>query len=342
MKAVIINDKYVISSFTYILYTHGMSKVEFQVIYDGKALQNNEMDVRELAPALLAVGDLLEEANVTLYGEKSKVYVNVKGSFKTGSFHIDFTTAQSFLDGVADIFQTQPIPVQILVLLGIIKTATDGVEAITKVGDGVRVLGGGVLQFILWLKNRNIKKITKSDDGNVVIIEVEDGEKIATQNSIISLFRNIRIRSSFDTIVTKLLSKDGIDYFATGQGKELTEVKKEEKDYFITPATGEKIVEDQTIETTLQAITVSFEEGYKWRFTDGETSFTASVKDEGFINRIQDNKVAFAKGDALKVKLHKTVILSDKGLKPDYEILEIVEHFQVGKQIELPFEDKQI
>jgi len=319
------------------MYTKNMEKTDFQIIYDGKALQTHEMDVKELAPALLAVGELLEESNAVLFGEKSKVYVNVKGSFKTGSFHIDFTTAQSFVDGLVDIFNNQSPALQILILLGVVRSSVDGVEAVIKIGDGVQYVSRGLLQFILWVKNRNIVKISRSSEKGTVFVEVEDGEKIATKDSVITLYRNIKIRSAFDTIINKILSKDGIDTFAIGQEKTLTKVKKDEKEYFATPHVSEEIVEDQTIETTLQEITVSFEEGYKWRFTDGESAFTATVKDEDFMEKVKNNKIAFSKGDALKVKLHKVVLLTETGLKPEYEILEIVKHYQVGKQIKLPF-----
>ncbi|WP_164672344.1 hypothetical protein [Pseudomonas viridiflava] len=68
-----------------------MSKASLQIVYDGPALQTHEMEVSNLAPALLALGELFEEANTTLNDYRTKVSVNVKGSFKTGCFAIHQT-----------------------------------------------------------------------------------------------------------------------------------------------------------------------------------------------------------------------------------------------------------
>ncbi|WP_319000513.1 hypothetical protein [Burkholderia metallica] len=67
----------------------------FRATYDGPALESSEMDVRELAPALLAIGDLLDASTRALCGNQVRPQVNVRGSFKTGSFGIDFTLATS-------------------------------------------------------------------------------------------------------------------------------------------------------------------------------------------------------------------------------------------------------
>lgn len=40
-----------------------MNREKFNVLYDGEALRGSEMNVQTLAPALYALGTLLEEAN---------------------------------------------------------------------------------------------------------------------------------------------------------------------------------------------------------------------------------------------------------------------------------------
>ena len=54
-----------------------MSRATFTIAYDGPALTNHTMDVRDLAPAMLAVGQLCDAANVVLNGERSKIQVHV-------------------------------------------------------------------------------------------------------------------------------------------------------------------------------------------------------------------------------------------------------------------------
>lgn len=54
-----------------------MAKARFQLAYDGPSLRRGTMNVNELAPALLATADLLQEANHRLNGDKATV--SVKG-----------------------------------------------------------------------------------------------------------------------------------------------------------------------------------------------------------------------------------------------------------------------
>ena len=66
-----------------------------RLTYDGPALQAHTMDVRTLAPALLAFGDLCEEVGRTLYGPQVNTRVEVRASFRTGSFGVDLSVMRS-------------------------------------------------------------------------------------------------------------------------------------------------------------------------------------------------------------------------------------------------------
>ena len=296
-------------------------KEEFQIIYDGPALENHEMDIRDLAPALLAVGDLLEEANKTLYGDLATVNVNVKGSFKTGCFQVDLTLAQS-------------IASQLSTLL-----TSDSAVAVTQILSitGFNAMNGfGLIPFIKWVKNRPIKKITKIGHGKSTV-EVDE-EKKEVEDKVIDLYKNIKARKSIETIIFQPLQKDGVNEFAVKHGESITKIDNSEKEYFKTPDTQDEPLDDQVSETNLQAITISFAEGNKWKLTDGNVAFYATVKDQGFIDRVQQNKESFAKDDILKVKLRKKQWISDSGIKTEYEIEEIISHRPAAKQIKLPFE----
>lgn len=297
-------------------------KEDFQILYDGKALQNHEMDVKDLAPALLAVGDLLEETNRVLYGDVAVVQVNVKGSFKTGSFHVFFTLSQSLSTQINAFFNSENgiTTVAILSILGI--NAFNGF---------------GLIPFILWVKGRKIKKITKLDDGKSSV-EVDEEHKVV-EDKVLDLYQNLKVRKSLDIVIRKPLEKDGVEEFAIKyKEEEFTTVNKEESKFFKTPDVSDELLKDDVREVFLTALSVSFIEDNKWRFTDGNVSFFASVRDEKFLSDVEQNKDSFSKDDLFKVKLREKQWIADNGIRTEYEIVEVINHRSAAKQIKLPFD----
>jgi hypothetical protein len=71
---------------------HEVSRHEFSVAYDGKARgpEDHAIDVQALAPALLAFGKLIREANTEFNGKKSTAKVLVVSDFEHKCFNINF------------------------------------------------------------------------------------------------------------------------------------------------------------------------------------------------------------------------------------------------------------
>jgi len=293
----------------------------FEVIYNGPALKLNEMDVRDLAPALLAISDVLEESNKIIYGDKTRVQVNVRGTFKTGSFGFDLSVVQGAIEGFTSLFNSDAV-----------NAASNLLQMVGFVG----IPSGSLIGFLLWLRNRKIKKVTEKG-GAQTIVEVVD-EKIEVHPKIIALFSNVKIRTNLQKVITEPLSKEGIDSLSIKKDKKTTKIKKEEKDYFKLSDVPDEPLKDEAREVYLKALSVIFVEGNKWRFSDGTNEFFATVKDENFVEDVQNNKITFTKDDTFRVKLREKQWITDTGLKTEHEIEEVLDHRSAAKQIKLPLE----
>jgi hypothetical protein len=288
--------------------------LHFSIKYDGPALASHQMDVRELAPALIALSTLLEEANRTLYPDSAEVRVNVNGSFKGGSFGVDFVALQSIKDQIVSIFA------------GPGATAAANLFAIL---GGVGLLGtGGLIGVIKWLRGRKPSSIRIKDDKTIFELSFEETvETFEVDLATGKLYQSRIVRQSLACVI-KPLETEGIDVFACGQeGDTQSVVTKDEAEFFAVAASGADVVSDVTSEgVLLQIESAVFKDGNKWRFSDGSNSFFAEIGDEAFRARIESGDERFGKGDVLVVDLRRIQSITDTGLKSEYIIDRVREH----------------
>lgn len=302
-----------------------MSKSSFHVLYDGPALVNHEMSVRDLAPALLALGDMLDEANSALNDARAKVTVQVRASFKTGCFGIELDVVQSLIQQAHSLFGNESIASakELLEWVGLVCT-----------GTGTAVVS--LLKFLKWLRGRKIKLVTLLENGNMKVMVGEDS--IEVEEKVIALYRRTKLRQALEDVL-KPLDKDGIDVFAVtnkAQSERFLVIKKNEVGHFKAPIPEpEKLGEEEVI-MNLQLVTVAFREDNKWRFSDGSSTFYAQVLDQEFLNQVQSNE-PFAKGDILKARLNRIQLLSGEDMKTEYRLLQVLEHRRSGVQLPIPF-----
>jgi hypothetical protein len=97
---------------------------------------------------------------------------------------------------------------------------------------------------------------------------------------------------------------------------------------------------DQEHEMVLEVASVTFIEGNKWRFSDGQQVFFAAVEDPGFLERVDAGREAFRKGDMLRCRVRVVQSRRADGLHTDRFVMEVIEH--IPRQTQLSIGDKSI
>lgn len=309
-----------------------VGKYALTIAYDGSGLQDGTMDVKELAPALLAFGTLLDEANKELNGSDAKLQVLVKSDFKAGSFHVDFEIARTLMEQVSLLWSISPpfTVDQILEYLGLVSVFSS-------------ITGITVLELFEKIAGRKIKKGTVIEDNNIKLEFEDNSQSITINKNVYQLFINLGVQSSIQKII-KPLEKDGIDrFFSQKNGKTEREILKSDVPYYRTPEVAKKGPEEEILaesvsKVAFKIITASFEEGYKWRLTNGQDKITAAIKDQSFISKVYNNEVSISKSDTLIVEM-KTVqwLAQDGSIKTENEIIKVLEHKKIPNQLVIPF-----
>jgi hypothetical protein len=296
------------------------NKVNFSIRYDGPALSNHEMDIKDLAPALLSFGELLEKTNQLINGTDTKLNVMLRAT-EEGSIEIHLSTVQDFMG-------------QMVSLL-----SGTGTTAIVNTFTLLQIIGffkngdNNLFNIIKWIKNRPVKTISKLEDGNCKI-ELANGEAKVCKEWVIKLFQNFEVRKRTESIVYTPLTRDGIDsvsfHSKEAQGEEVT---KEEAPYFQCPQPQDQKINDTAYEAVFRIISLAFKEDNKWRLHDGDSAINVTITDTEFLKKISENAVAFSKDDILKCKVHLMQYQTMDGLKNEYFIEKILEHKFAARQM---------
>lgn len=287
--------------------------VHFSIKFDGPALVDHQMDVRELAPALIALSDLLEQANKAIWPDAPEVRVSVNGDFKGGSFGVDLTAAQTVAQQLVALF-SGPEASATANLLGIL--------------SGIGLAGGGLIALIKRLRGRVPSSIRVEGDRTLFELRTEEAVEVLETDLVTGrLYRSRLVRQTLAKVV-RPLARDGVDRFLAGpDGQVALLVDKAELAYFDAAAAGADVVSDTVSQgVLLQIESAVFKDGNKWRFSDGDRAFFAELADAEFMARIEVGTERFGKGDVLVVDLRRVQTVTDTGLRSDYAVVKVHDH----------------
>ncbi len=301
-----------------------------RIAYTGPLLDHGEMDVKELAPALIAFADLVENVNTIIGGEQPiKVLVN-QDSIQRGSFDV---TLLLMVDSILE---------QAKLFMGVADES--GLSALVEILGFAGSSCASIFTLIKWINGRQIKSI-EDKSPNIAEITLDDDKRIQTNKKTMKVFLDLKCRVNIERVISPLLI-DGIDGFELRDPENKTDkapletIKKSEVGIFKSPpAQKMEDVESKgaTQRLIVQIIAPNFEGG-KWRLSDGNNPFWATIEDEDFLRKINTHSLVFGKGDVLIVNCHMQQFIKNGKLSSEWFIEKVLDIKLQKEQIQLPFE----
>jgi len=294
----------------------------FSIIYDGEALAEGSIDAKALAPALLALAEVVEEAQPLIPELDAQISLRVRSNFERGSFEIHLELAKLYQQLVG-LFSGQDA------------TAFANLFQILGIG-GMAGTVLGLFQLIKRAKRRKVRSaVTIERTERVKIIFEGDEDPVEVDQRTWKLFQNLRVRKAIEQVIAPLYRK-GIDTFQIKhRGRETLKVAEEEAKYFEAPTEheGETITET---DTRVSIVAMSFQPGNKWRVSDGSRTIFVAIEDSNFVRDVQQSREAFRKGDILNVKLQTRQWVEGTDLKAEHAIVRVFHHESAPEQGNLP------
>jgi hypothetical protein len=285
--------------------------------YEGPAVDAGTMDVRSLAPALIAAADAVREAHALLEVRGPTPRVEVRAT-RPGSFVVDLLLAElpTISQRAIAIFTASPI------------AAIDNFAALAIV----------IVNASGWVKrlgNRKIRNVSQPEPG-VTRIVLEDGTVIDVPSASFALISDGEFRRALNGMVEPLANDSGVQSLSLSAGDQAETVTVDDLGAFKVPPGREEDLGHSEAVVVLRPVSIVFAERNKWRFSDGDAVFFASIEDPRFLADIDLGTERFAKNDMLQVRLRTTQKRDSAGvLRTERAVTEVIQHIPGAVQLDL-------
>jgi hypothetical protein len=274
---------------------------DLSLTFEGPGVDAGTMDVRSLAPALLALGAVFQEANRITNPSAPDVALEIRATSE-GSFHIDLQLA---LDTGMSMLVGGPIAA-----LANLKT----------------VVIDPVVGLIAYLRRRHSEpdaEATEMPGGDISITWV-DGTTVIYPGAVARISRNVTVRREIQNVVKPIESGEVDEVRLGSSSVETITITRDDLAALALTSDTEEPIEQNTVVMTLAVVAPAFD-GKKWRVSDGTSSFWVSITDPSFAEQI-DAGEQFAKGDYLRSRVRFKQFQTEDGLRMEREVIEVLEH----------------
>ena len=268
----------------------------FFIEFNGPAFEHHNIPAAALAQSLLALDGLARRSAEAAYGKDADIKVNVKGSFRLGSFIVDMLVEHGPL----------------------IATGAGAVTILT-----------GIVGLGKWAFGKKVREVQRLENGRVHV-ENETGEVAVYNQCTVNIYNSARTRDQLSRL-TQTLDMEGVESISiggNGDGSQTESISREERRFFRRE--DGLVLTDNETESVLEVISPMLNgapEG--WRFSEGEDGmeFTATVEDEDFLAAVRNRKIPLVNGTALRAVV-RTVQRKKVRTSTSRTIVEVKEVFQ--------------
>ncbi|MFC4785370.1 hypothetical protein ACT8ZV_12905 [Nocardioides sp. MAHUQ-72] len=296
------------------------------VRYVGPALGANSMDVRQLAPSLLALADLFTIAHSVAGRTLTPPPALEVTAQRGGSFIVDLWLAAQ--DHAVDLL-----------------TDEDATAAANGLGIGAVVVGA--VGWLVQRRRRGREQTVTEVEPGTVQINWADGTRmvapVAAQSLVERMDFNRTAGQVFEPLRKEGIEAIEIDAVSTrpGWGKRSATVELDDLPGFSPAPEVDNVLSDNTRIVTVRIENVAFKVGNKWRVNDGLASMWASLDDLAYVQRIVDGDERFGLGDRLVVQMRDRQLQTTEGdgITWEHSIQRVIEHRHIPPPDELPFDE---
>jgi hypothetical protein len=276
--------------------------------YSGPAVDIGSMDVYEASANMIAFSQFVVLAAKAQFGPEANIEARVNG-FERGSFVTDIVFQVS--GATATIFSAATSRQLWEVIEGAVK----------------------LWKFLKGLAPNKIEHAHTPDLHQSVRVTNNDGQILQVSTQSLTVVFSEKGSSAAGRFIREALMHQGMDGVKiTGEGKKKIDIAQAESEYFVSVSPSETIT-DAVSPMALIIEAPVFKEDNKWRFSDGLTSFFATIEDKDFLAKVNAGE-RFGKGDILYADVRLNQEQIGMKLVADRAIVRVREHRIGPKQLD--------
>lgn len=293
-----------------------MSTARFVVAFVGPGVVDGTIDVRDLAPALLSLGEAVDAANRAINGPNVPARVKARATSQ-GSYEVQLDLILQGWEAIKGVLLSEDstAALNLLTCLGFFGSA-------------------GLVPLLRWLKGRRPDKLEQN--GSLITITA-GSEQFTVSLEVLRLYRDAAVSKSLSDLLDTLETGrvEQIEFRSQPGAQPEQVLSQDDRAAFDVARPDDETVVDETGKMALSIRTLAFQEGNKWRLFDGQNIITATIDDKDFLGRVDRSEIRFANSDLLICDVQSIQRQGIEGLKTEHIVRKVLEYRRAPSQLEL-------